>query len=116
MKYAACILFLALTIISWGKIIISIQQDQSSFQSYVSEAEKYEENEVYVRAIASYRKALGYDQTNKEIQTKIMKLYEKMGDDISYCQYNLSLIEQYPSDIDFYLNLLAYYKEHSGKN
>lgn len=115
MKYTIIILFVILVVISWGNIMISIHNDKSSYEQCIKEGNAYEEDEVYVKALNSYQSALQYDENNKKLEKKIMQIYYDIGDFDSYCSYNLQMIKKYPSDTEFYLNLLTYYKENSRK-
>ncbi len=115
MKYITVLLFLGLVITSWAKIGLSVFDDKSSYDRYVAEGAAYEEDEIYVRALNAYQSALQYDENNKELKKKIMQIYYKMEDYDSYCNYNLQMINQYPSEAEFYINLLTYYKENSNR-
>lgn len=113
MKYITVIFLFTIVIVAWGKIGIAVYNDKSGYEKYIKEGNSYAEDEIYIKALNSYMMALKYDKNNKELEKKIMQVYYQMEDFKSYCNYNLELIKKYPSEIEFYLNLLIYYKKTS---
>jgi hypothetical protein len=115
MKYITALLLCAILVGAWGRIAVSIYNDRTEYGKYISAGDSYVSEEIYIKAINSYRSALKYNTNNIELEKKIIQTYYDMGDYESYCNYNLQMVEKYPGDTYFYLNLLEYYKENNDR-
>lgn len=91
-----------------AKNLISVPAD---FHRLVNEAEKYESEELYIRAIDSYKEALTFNPDSMDVQLRIARDYLAVGDEKAFtsrCEEILSS-KDYPVAVvselaDFYID------------
>lgn len=110
MKRGMFLAMVGLLVVGWlaaAKNLISVPAD---FHRLVKEAEKYESEELYIRAIDSYKEALTFNPDSMDVQLRIARDYLAVGDEKAFtsrCEEILSA-KEYPVSVaselaDFYI-------------
>lgn len=110
MKRGMFLAMLGILVVGWlaaAKNLISVPAD---FHRLVKEAEQYESEELYIRAIDSYKEALTFNPDSMDVQLRIARDYLAVGDEKAFtsrCEEILSA-KDYPVAVvselaDFYI-------------
>lgn len=111
-KTNAVLVMLALIVFtgfSWMSVAKSQVDEANAYATYLQKAEKYEEKEIYVDALTSYKSALELDSGNYNLIMKVAEMYYKLGDTNGYIQYCKNAIQVEPTNAEPYLKLADYY-------
>lgn len=94
------VLMLVLCIGSWKNIFAANGKEDRTYQSYLQQAEHYEEKKIYIDAIAFYQSAQKMQPDNLELTYKIADLYQKLGEEENYLEQLRKAYSKNPEDLD----------------
>lgn len=110
MKRGIFVAMIVCLIAGWFATIENLIGVPSDFKRLVSEAQKYEEEQLYIRAIDSYGEALTYNPKSLDVQMAIARDYLAVGDETAFTRRCESINESnnYPISVvtelaDFYI-------------
>ena len=115
MKRVMFVAMVGLFAAGWMTTVQKLGENPANYKRLVAEAQKYEGEELYVRAIENYKAALEYQPDNKEIQVSIAKNYLAVGDESAYTSRMNSVIESNDYPVSEVSMLADYYIE-KGRN
>lgn len=107
----AVLVMLALIILSWVKLFQYHDDTPERFKACIVKAQEFEKNKQYKYAIDSYKEALTYYKTNKEVYWKLVQNYKALDrtqEAIEQCKY---VIEHFEDNYDAYLEVIHYFVE-----
>lgn len=110
-KTLALLAMLALIIFSWVGLFRYHDDTPERFQACIIKAEEFEKNKQYKYAIDSYKEALSYNKTKRDIYWKLVQNYRALHrnqEAIEQCKY---IIENFEDNYDAYLEVIHYYVE-----
>ena len=94
------VLMLVLCIGSWKNIFAANGKEERTYQSYLQQAERYEEKKIYIDAITAYQSAQKMQPDNLELTYKIADLYQKLGEEENYLEQLRKAYSKNPEDLD----------------
>ena len=115
MKRAILFAMIGFLILGWCMTGKDLVEKPAYFHKLISEAEKYESEKIYVRAIKSYKEALTYQPNSVEIKTKIAVDYLALGDESSFINRCNSINEEHGYPVSVATLLTDYFIE-KGRN
>ena len=115
MKRVMFVAMVGLFAAGWMTTVQKLGENPANYKRLVAEAQKYDGEELYVRAIENYKAALEYQPDNKEIQISIAKNYLAVGDESAYTSRMNSVIESNDYPVSEVSMLADYYIE-KGRN
>ena len=110
MKHVLTFGLLITSIFSLLFLIRTDAANTSELDMALSSAKKYEEEELYIKAVESYRKAVSLSEDNYSYKLAIIDNYEKLEDMQNVISLTEILISTHPDRVEAYLRLLEYYK------
>ena len=113
MKRAVLAGMIVLCALGWyvtGKDMISRPM---AYSRLMKQAEQYEKDKIYIRAIETYKEALEYKPESIEIQSRIAEDYLSLGDESSFINRCNSINSTYNYPISVVTRLADYYMENN---
>jgi len=110
MKKAVFLGMAALLLLGWTTTIKSFLELPAQYREKITQAEVYESEKIYIRAIECYKEALKYQPDSIEIKARIAEDYLKMEDEVSFVNQcnSIHLEHKYPVSLvsmqaDYYI-------------
>lgn len=115
MKRAVLLAMAGLCILGWCVTAKNLIEKPAEYNRLIAEAEGYEAEKIYIRAIESYKEALAYNPGSVNIQARIATDYLAIGDESSFINRCNSINESqgYPLSV---VTLLADYYMENNRN
>lgn len=110
MKHILTFGLLITSIFSLFFLIRTDVANTSELDMALSNAKKYEEEELYIKAIEHYRAAVSLSEDNYSYKLAIIENYEKLQDMENAVFLTETLVSTDPDRVEAYLRLLEYYK------
>lgn len=111
MKRAVLLGMVVLFMLGWVVTVQGLIEKPAEYRRLVQDAEAYEAEQIYVRAIESYKEALTYQPNSVDLKTRIALDYLALGDEASFVNRCNSINEEhrYPLQVvtllsDHYIN------------
>lgn len=102
----------ALLALGWVTTAQGLMEGPREYQQLLADAEHYESQKIYVRAIESYKNALVYKPDSLEIETKIAQNYLALGEIQSFINRCNDINEKYGYPVSVSVQLADYYTEN----
>lgn len=112
MKHIITFGFLFASIISCFLLVFTNKSESNQLRQYVELAQKYEKEELYIKAIENYENAISLTENNYEYKLAVIQDYEKLGDTDSAIDLAETVVSTDPEKIDCYYMLLDYYQKN----
>ncbi len=110
MKRAMLLAMVSLCVLGWYVTGKGLVEKPAEYNRLIAEAEHYEEEKIYIKAMEAYKNALAYNPKSIDIQTRIAVDYLAIGDESSFINRCNSINEAngYPVSVsillaDFYM-------------
>ncbi|NBH33140.1 hypothetical protein D3Z58_06155 [Clostridiaceae bacterium] len=112
MKQAVLFAMAGLLILGWSVTGKELMEKPVRYQQLLEEGEQYESDEIYVRAIESYKEALNYYPGSREVKIRIAKDYLALGDESSFINQCNGMNQEYGYPEEVVILLADYYIEN----
>ena len=112
MKRGMFLAMIGLLLAGWLATVKNLTEVPASFNRLVAEAQKYETDQLYIRAIDSYKEALEYNPDSIEVQTCIATDYLAIGDESAFISRCNSINEDYGYPLSVVELLADFYMEN----
>lgn len=112
MKRGMFFAMIGLLLVGWLTTVKSLVEIPADFNRLVAEAQTYEANQLYIRAIDSYKAALEYNPDSIAVQTSIAADYLAIGDESAFISRCNSIIEDYGYPLSVVELLADFYMEN----
>ena len=116
MKKAVILAIGGLFILGWMVTIKGLIEKPAAYHALISEAQKYEEQQIYIMAIENYKEALAYNPDSLDLRMKIAEDYHLLGDESAFenRSEDINTLFNYPvANVE---RLADYYMEQSLDN
>lgn len=115
MRRAVLLGMIGVCVLGWCVTARALIEKPAAYQQLLAEAEQYEADKIYVRAIETYKEALAYNPDSVNIQARIATDYLALGDETSFINRCNSINEskKYPVSV---VTLLADYYMENNRN
>ena len=116
MKKAVILAIGGLFILGWMVTIKGLIEKPAAYHALISEAQKYEEQQIYIMAIENYKEALAYNPDSLDLRMKIAEDYRLLGDESAFenRSEDINTLFNYPvANVE---RLADYYMEQSLDN
>ena len=115
MRRAVLLGMIGVCVLGWCVTARALIEKPAAYQQLLAEAEQYEADKIYVRAIETYKEALAYNPDSVNIQARIATDYLALGDEASFINRCNSINEskKYPVSV---VTLLADYYMENNRN
>lgn len=113
MKRAILLAMVSLFVLGWYVTGKGLVEKPAEYDRLIAEAQHYEEQKIYIKAIESYKNALTYNPKSVDIQTRIANDYLAIGDESSFINRCNSINEANGYPISVSILLADFYIERS---
>jgi len=112
MKRAILFAMTGLCILGWCVTGRELAEKPARFRQLVRDAEQYETEKIYVRAIETYKEALEYQPESLDLKTRIASDYLALGDESSFINQCNAINKDHNYPISVVTLLSDYYIEN----
>jgi len=109
MKRTVLLGLAALLVLGWGTTINGLVERPAEYRQLLQEAEQFEQEEIYVRAIECYERALKYQPDSIDLNMKIANAYLNMNDETSFISICNSVNADFHYPVETVLAQTDYY-------
>lgn len=113
MKRMVLLGMIAACILGWCVTVKVLIERPSAYHQLIAEAEQYEADKIYVRAIETYKEALIYNPNSINLKARIATDYLALGDESSFINQCNTINESQNYPISVVILLADYYIENS---
>jgi tetratricopeptide (TPR) repeat protein len=112
MKRAVLLGMIGACVLGWCVTAKTLIEKPMEYHRLIAEAEEYEADKIYIRAIDSYKKALTYNPNSVNIQTRIATDYLALGDESSFVNKCNAINDEHKYPVSVVTLLSDYYMEN----
>ncbi|MEY8338322.1 WG repeat-containing protein [Lachnospiraceae bacterium 62-35] len=112
MKKAVTLALTAFFILGWVVTVKGLIEKPSAYYALMKEAQKYEEQKIYVMAIERYKDAQAYQPDSLELKMKIAENYRLLGDGSAFVNRSNEINSAYNYPVANVERLADYYIEN----
>ncbi len=103
----------AMLVISWSNVLTFDSKKDAALNNYIKEAEKKEEQGIYIDAVAQYERAFAMSPDNYELAMKIVSMYDKLEQKEKAIYALEQATQADPTQKEPYIRMMDYYLEKS---
>lgn len=108
------LMLIIITVLAWGGTISRYFQSNADYKNAIEKAVAYEEKEIYIDALAYYKKARETKPEDYGLVMKVADMYYNLRDMNGFLQYCDKAIELQPKNEEAYLKKIDYYMSRSS--
>jgi len=112
MKRVVLLAMIGFLALGWCVTAKSLVEKPAEYNRLLAEAERYDEEKIYIKAIAAYKEALTYNPGSLDIEMRIAADYLALGDESSFVNRCNSINESQGYPISVVTTLTDYYMEN----